>query len=204
MLKNQYYVIIAFGCEKGFFSFKSRQCVKLFEAKATYKMAEMVCNNYGNLTIASFEDNEEMEFYRLIAYNVLNIKNNVWMQVKDEGNYKAICPCLTESEESVQFIECDEKHSFFCKQRSKQESRLSVADVEKLIDKKFNKLQETIEMQISNLSTKFEKLNTTLHLSVSTALTVSENADNSSDNSQITSSVLQRFFYVSDKVDNCA
>ncbi|RWS21120.1 hypothetical protein B4U80_11929, partial [Leptotrombidium deliense] len=197
-----YCFVIACGCEKGFFSFKGRQCVKLFEAKATYQMAEMVCKNYGNATIAWFEDIEEVEFYRLITYNVLNIKNNVWVNGKFDENYKH-CACLTESEESVQFFNCDEKHSFLCKQQSKQENRLSLEDVEKLIDRKFNKLQEAIEMQRINLTTEIEKLKT-LHLGISTALAVSENADNSSNNLPLTSSVMQRFFYISEKIDKCA
>ncbi|RWS21771.1 hypothetical protein B4U80_14908, partial [Leptotrombidium deliense] len=131
-------------------------------------MAHLVCKNYGNSTIASFEDKEEMEFYRIMAYSVMNIKNNVWVHEKIGEINKSVCPCLSESDEPLQFVDCEEKHSFLCKQQ-----------ISESLEDKFTKLKETIEKQIIELSTKIDKVNDTVYSTVSNALSLSQIAENS-------------------------
>ncbi|RWS21548.1 hypothetical protein B4U80_11829, partial [Leptotrombidium deliense] len=159
-------------------------------------MAQMVCNNYGNSTIASFEDNEEMDFYRLIAYNVLNIKNNVWFKENHIKNASACC-CLTESDEKIRREDCEEKYSFLCKQQSKQ----SLDQIKKSFDEALLNLKESIRALIEK---KIEMNNEKIRSVFLNALSLTEDVDNNTQQSRLTATFFNRFLHISDKIDKCA
>ncbi|RWS26943.1 immunoglobulin domain protein-like protein [Leptotrombidium deliense] len=154
---------------------------KLFEAKATHHIAKLICKNYQNSSLANIESEEELEFYKTIAYSVMDVKNGVWVSINDNRR-RGFCSVL--NEQAVQFINCDEKHSFICM----QENGESFA----------NTLRE-IREEMKSLSERLDKMNETLNLNVSPSKTVDDKM-----NETFASSVLHRFTHISEMVDKCA
>ncbi|RWS01974.1 hypothetical protein B4U79_16659 [Dinothrombium tinctorium] len=198
-----YFFIVSFlyidACENGFESFRNKSCVKIFNIKVNYTIAEAICKTYHNSQLAKFDNFDDEQHLKSLAFDVSAVEGNIWIKTDPNG----MCASLSKTGETVLF-ECNHTHSFAC-MKKKEENNYE----------KLKKLENDLEVLAENVTKMFEEndkriknIMRIIHSGLSKMISSKEEnsslIDEITDVKKIDEKMVKRFFYISNKIDKCA
>ncbi|RWS03232.1 lachesin-like isoform X2, partial [Dinothrombium tinctorium] len=183
------------------------KCIKVFKAKLSYEIANLVCENIHNSKVVSIKNHDDVEFLKFLA-KTSNITNNLWVYQNNEES--SLCKAIKGGSDELITTDCHEKHSFVCEMKAKTSFEMEIKKAIDELNAKFENMLMKHETIIAELQTQISKLNSEKAVSKSNARVEHEsfvkaigNASKLSEEAD-KNDILQRFFYISEKINTCA